>query len=382
MLAAGHWMLECLAVLALLSVALTLWQCIAAVRFPLHRRANVPACLPAVTLLKPLKGADAETETCLRSWLEQDYPAPIRVLFGVASEDDPVCPLVRKLIAEHPRCDARLVVCPERLGPNSKVSKLAQLERLAESDLLVVSDADVRVPPDLLSQLAAGLQDPDVSLVNCPYRMASPASLPMRLEAFAVNADFWSQVLMARMLQPMDFAIGAVMAVRSDRLKTIGGFAALVDYIADDYQLGHRIARSGGRVLFSPVVVECRSAPETAGEVWRRELRWARTIRGSRPLSYFFSILSNGTLWPLLWALAQPAGMGLAAAGVCVATRMCVAWCLEWRINRTPDFNSLWLAPVKDLLQVILWASAFAGNQIVWRGERLRILPRGRLARA
>jgi ceramide glucosyltransferase len=381
MLAAGHWMLGGLAVLAFLSLGLTLWQLFAAARFPLHRRTAVPATPPAVTLLKPLKGADAETETCLRSWLEQDYPAPVRALFGVASENDPACPLVRKLIAERPERDARLVVCPERLGPNSKVSKLAQLERLAETDLLVVSDADVRVPPDLLSQLAAGLQDPGVRLVNCPYHMASPTSLAMRLEAFAVNADFWSQVLMARMLHPMDFAIGAVMAVRRDSLNRVGGFAALVDYIADDYQLGHRIARSGGGVLLSPVVVECRSAPETAGEVWRRELRWARTIRGSRPVSYFFSILSNGTLWPLLWALAQPAGMVLAAAGACLATRMCVAWWLEWRINRAPDFNSLWLAPTKDLLHVILWASAFAGNQVVWRGERLRILARGKLER-
>ena len=374
-------MVFALGFLALLSLTLTVWQFIVAARFPLHRRATPPDNLPAVTLLKPLKGADAETEDCLRSWLTQDYTGALQVLFGVASEEDPVCSLVLRLLAESPQRDARLVICEERLGGNSKVSKLAQMECLARHDVLVVSDADVRAPRDLVRQLAAELQDPGVGLVNCPYRLTSPGNLAMRLQALAVNADFWTQVLMARSLNPMDFAIGAVMAVRRDGLAAMGGFAALVDHIADDYQLGHRVARSGARVVLCPVVVECRSGPEPAAEVWCREVRWARTIRACRPVSYFFSLLHNGTLWPLLWALAQPSSPVLAAAGACLTTRMFAALWFERRINRRLDWHSLWLAPLKDLLQVLPWASAFAGSKVFWRGERLRILRGGRLAR-
>jgi ceramide glucosyltransferase len=369
-----------LASLALLSLTLMLWQFWAAARFPLHQR-GAPTHAPPVTLLKPLKGCDAETEACLRSWFLQDYPGERQILFAVASADDPVCPIVRKLIATHPQCDAELMVCAQHLGPNAKVSQLAQVERSAKHPFIVVSDADVRVPPDLLGQLLAPFGDPDVGLVNCLYRLANPSNCAMRWEAFGANADFWSQVLQAQTLKPMDFALGAVMALRRGDLAAIGGFEGLVEYLADDYQLGHRIARRGGRVVLCPVVVECWSAPVTRGEVWRHQMRWARTIRACQPVAYFFSILSNGTLWPLLWTMAKPEPLVFAVAGGCVLVRMLTALWSEWRINRILDFNSLWLAPIKDLLQVAVWALAFAGNHVNWRGQRPRVLRGGRLVR-
>jgi len=226
----------------------------------------------------------------------------------------------------------------------------------------------------------APFRDPDVGLVHCLYRLANPSNFAMRWEAFGVNADFWSEVLQARTLKPMDFALGAVMALRRADLAAIGGFDGLVDYLADDYQLGQRIAGRGGRVILCSVVVECWSAPTTGREAWQHQMRWARTIRACQPAAYFFSILSNGTLWPLLWALAKPEPLIFAVAGGCVLVRMLTALWSEWRMNRHLDFNSLWLAPVKDLLQVVLWAMAFTGNHVHWRGQRLRVLRGGRLA--
>ncbi len=368
-----------LASLTLLSLTLTLWQFWAAARFPLHRRV-APPHTPPVTLLKPLKGCDSETEACLRSWFLQDYPGEWHLLFAVASADDPVCPIVRKLIAAHPQCEAELVVCSDPLGPNAKVSQLAQVERLAQHPFLVVSDADVRVPPDLLGQLVAPLRDSGVGLVNCLYRLANPSNFAMRWEAFGVNADFWSQALQARTLKPMDFALGAVMALRRADLAAVGGFRGLVDYLADDYQLGHRIASRGRRVDLCPVVAECWSAPATWDDVWRHQVRWARTIRGCQPAAYFFSLLGNGTLWPVLWAVTRPGLLVLALAGACVVVRMLTSLWSEWRMTRHLDFNSLWLAPVKDLLQVAVWALAFTGHRVYWGGRRLRLLPGGRLA--
>jgi ceramide glucosyltransferase len=259
-----------LAGLAVLSIALFVWQCLVAFRFPLHRR--VPAGFtPAVTMLKPLKGCDETTRESLESWFVQEYPAPVQILFAVASEQDPVCKLVRDLISKHSGVEARLVVCGPLIGANAKVSKLVQLESLVRHELIVVSDADVRVPRDFLSNAVPPLADPGVGLVNCFYRLANPANLAMRLESIATNADFWSQVLQSQSLRPLDFAMGAVMITRRKQLEEIGGFKALADCLADDYQLGNRIVRKGHRIALATVVVECWSEPMTWREVWKHQ---------------------------------------------------------------------------------------------------------------
>jgi ceramide glucosyltransferase len=369
---------------------------------------------PAVTLLKPLKGADEFTESCLRSWLAQEYGGEVQILFGVASADDPACVVVKKLLTEFPQRDAQLVVCPERLGANAKVSKLAQLEPLAKHEIIVVSDADVRVPSDLLMNLVTTLNEDGahgvtrptserVCIVNCFYRFGSPTTLAMRWEAVAVNADFWSQVLQGASFRRLDFALGAVMAIRRKALDDIGGFRVLVDYLADDYQLGNRLARRGHRIEICPVVAECWTSPMGWGEVWRHQLRWARTIRVCKPLPYLFSIVSNATLWPLLWAaavmpsmvratsgsfsrssisLALPLPWALICAAVFFLVRLLVADDLQRRLTPSHTrFSNFWLVPVKDLLQAALWVGAFTGNLIEWRGERYRLCRDGTMTK-
>ncbi|MBI5801532.1 MAG: glycosyltransferase [Verrucomicrobia bacterium] len=391
-----------LAALALLSLAITLWQWLAARRFPLHQRAADISFAPGVTLLKPLKGLDPETRGCLESWFKQDYRGPVQLLFGVAAADDPVCELVRKLIAEHPQANTQLVLCPEQLGPNAKVSTLVHLERLAQHDHLVVSDADTRVPPDFLAQILQPLRDPQAGLVNCFYALTNPTTLAMQWEAVAVNADFWSQVLQSRTLKPLDFALGAVMATRRQQLNEIGGFRALVDYLADDYQLGNQIAKRGYRIELCPVVVECREREQGWREVWAHQLRWARTIRVCQPVPYFFSILSNATLWPLVWLLASNVQFHRSfptypdspetrtGAFLVLATFFLFTFGLVLRSHSSRKLlEALTQATVppgwdgsttlKDLLQVPIWALAFLGNTVVWRGQRLRVLPGGKL---
>ena len=311
----------------------------------------------------------------------QDYAGQIQILFGVASADDAVCETVRKLIAEFPQRDAQLVVCAASLGANAKVSTLAQLERRAAHEIIVISDADVCVPPDFLVNIVAPLRNEHEGLVNCFYRLANPTTLAMRWEAVAVNVDFWSSVLQSRALAPLDFALGAAMATRKKNLSAIGGFAAIADCLADDYQLGHRIAKTGARIELSPVVVECWSAPMTWREVWNHQLRWSRTIRVCRPVAYFFSILSNATLWPLFWLTCVPLdwyGMPLVALGL----RVIAAEDLNHRLTGD-DFTATdrLLVPAKDLLQSVIWLLAFTGNRIEWRGENYRLRRDGTLER-
>ena len=375
-----------LGALALLSLALTLWQWLVARRFPLHQRVPQSSNLapqPPVTLLKPLKGCDAATEDCLRSWLTQQYAGATQILFGIATGDDPVCGIVRKLLQEFPGSDAQLVVCGVSSGTNAKVSQLVELERRAKHNLLIISDADVRVPLELLAHIITPLQQPAIGLVNCFYRLANPTTLAMQWEAIATNADFWSQVLQSRSLKPMDFALGAVMATRRQQLQEIGGFDALVDCLADDYQLGNRIARRGYTIALSPIVVECWSAPMGWAAVWKHQLRWARTIRVCQPVPYFFSLLGNATLWPLLWLIVQPTAPVAACAIFCWLVRVVTALNLEQRLTQGRTlFAQGWLVPAKDLLQTAIWLLAFLGNHVEWRGRQMRLRRDGTLERS
>jgi ceramide glucosyltransferase len=368
------------AILAVLSFLLTLWRWIVSERFPLHRHAARPGALPGLTLLKPLKGCNAETRRCLRSWFAQEYPGPVQILCGVASAGDPVCAVVLELLAEFPAVDARLIVCGENLGVNGKVSTLRQLEPHIRHPLLMVSDADVEARPDFAANVAPLLGRPETGLVNCFYRLANPATAAMRWEAVGVNADFWSQVLQARSLAAADFALGAVMSLPATMLRQIGGFASLADYLADDYELGRGIARAGGRIDFSTEVVDCREPAAGWKEVWRHQLRWARTIRVCRPLPYFFSILGNSTVWPLLWLL--PGNDRAAVPFFLAALLFRIASAARQQCRLTQSNAQLafcWLASVKDLMDVVIWAAAFFGNRVEWRGERLRVLPGGKL---
>ncbi len=357
-----------------------LWQWVLARRFPLHQRRPPSSPIP-VTLLKPLKGCDDHTEHCLRSWFEQAYAGPVQILFGVADGNDPVCSIVRGLIQQYPCVDAELVICGPLSGANLKVSKLEQLSERARHDAIVVSDADVWAPPNLLTQAVAHLQDENVGLVNCFYRLAATSRGALQWEAVAINADFWSQVLQAQALKPMDFALGAVMVSRRETVRGIGGFTALRDCLADDYQLGHRIARSGKRIALCPVVVECRSKEANWAETWAHQLRWARTIRVCQRLPYFFSILSNPTLWPVLWLAITP---GAWALGFCLLAAIIRAWSARDQqrlLNPGQPVAPILMPHLKDLLQTGVWAAAFLGSTVVWRGEQMRLNNDGTMVR-
>jgi len=369
--------------LAVLSLAIGLWQYAAARKFPLHQRIADPAFAPAVSILKPLKGCDATTAESLQSWLNQDYTGPVQILFGVAHADDSVCHVVRELLQKNPNVDAQLVICGEVLGANSKVSKLIQLERAAKHDLVLSCDADVRAPRDFLINFVAPLRDPEIALVNCFYRLANPATVAMQWEAVAINVDFWSHVLQARTMGPLDFALGAAILARRKSLEAIGGYPAFANSLADDYQIGNRVVKNGGKIALCPVVVECWDTPVNWRAVWKHQLRWGRTIRVSRPVAYFFSILSNATLWPLLWlivALVTTKTFCAPLAAIAfVLIRIALAQSLQRRFLQSSQTTPFWLVPVKDLLQTVIWAAAFCGNTIEWRGQKMRLRRNGDL---
>lgn len=333
---------------------------------------------PGITVFKPLKGLEANTRECLESFLSQAYQ-PYQVIFGVRN-GDPVVGLLQELQQTHNGVEIELVFCPETLGLNPKISKLRQMEDRARYDLLVLADADVKVGPDFLSRMAAALQDPGVGLVSCPYRFGPATTLGAKLEALSIAADFIPSVTAAHYVEGIRFALGAAMAFSRRALEAIGGFAPLADFLADDYQLGWRVAEAGFGVKVLPYVVETQNPNLSLKDYLVHQLRWARTYRVCRPKGYLAYGITHALVYSLAlaWATgAAPWALGLAAATL--GLREILATVSRFYLGVEPVSSNFLLLPLKDLLAFILWVLSFLGDEVTWGNKTYRVTKEGKL---
>ncbi len=335
---------------------------------------------PGITVFKPVKGLEPATTDCLRSFLAQEY-TPYQVLFGVADEDDPALPVLRELANRTDSPEVQVVVCPETRGLNPKVSILSHLAPLARYDLLVVADADVKVPPDFLARAAEALGQPGMGLVSCPYRGGEAQTLGSRLEGLSIAADFIPSVAVAHFLEGISFALGAAMALTRQALEASGGFAALADFLADDYQLGQRISQAGFGVALLPLVVETVNPAMSLKEYLLHQVRWSRTYRVCRPTGYLAYGITHAfpfavALW---WASGLAGGAGMLVALTFLLRLGLASYSARRCLQGVWSPTMLILLPVKDLLALGFWLLSFLGNTITWRGRRFRVAPSGRL---
>ena len=338
--------------------------------------------LPPVSVLKPLKGADPGLYQSLRSHCVQDY-AEYEIVFGAGSRSDPAVAEVEKLQREFPERQIQLVICEQRLGANGKISSLAQMLRSARHEFLVISDSDIRVGPDYLATIICELQQPAVGLVTCLYRGVPANSMPSRIEAIGISSDFLPGVLAARIVERgLKFGLGATLALRRDDLKSIGGFESLGDYLADDYELGRRIAAQEQKVVLSRAVLETFLPAYDWPQFFAHQLRWARTIRAARPAGYAGLLITFTVPWALVAvALSRGAGWAWLLLGSALLLRIVMGAVFGTLVLQGKSvLGSLWLIPVRDLLGVVIWVGGWFGNRIVWRGEHFR-LRKGKLER-
>ena len=338
--------------------------------------------LPGVSILRPLKGTDPEMYESLRSHCVQDYPE-YEILFGVSEADDPALEFVKRLKQEFPEHAIRILVCEKKLGANIKVSNLAQMAREAKYDILVVSDSDIRVPPDYLRRVVAPLSDSNVGLVTCLYRGVASGTLGSRLESLGISTDFIPGVLAARAIEGgIRFGLGSTLAFRRQDLQTIGGFESFADYLADDYELGKRIAALGKEVKISGVVVETFLPRYTMREFLQHQLRWARTVRDARPWGYAGLGLTFGLPWALLAVgAALGASWTWALLIAVLAMRLGVTFAVGWRVLRDRQaITMIPLLPVRDIVALLVWLVSFAGHTVIWRRDRFE-LKKGKLTR-
>jgi ceramide glucosyltransferase len=339
-----------------------------------------------VSILKPLKGIDPEMYDSLHSHCLQDF-SEYEIIFGVSDPGDPAIPLIERLKLEFPQRAVRWIVCAKKLGTNVKVSNLAQMLPEAKHEIILVNDSDIRVQPDYLRRVTAPLRDPQVGLVTCLYRGVPGRTLGSRLEALGISTDFSAGVLASGQLEGgIRFGLGSTLAFRRRDLEAMGGFEALVDYLADDYEIGRRIAERGLEVRLSDVVVETFLPAYTLCEFVDHQLRWGRTVRDSRRWGYLGLVLTFGVPWALLaLVLSLLLGRDVLAAWLLLvgvsSLRVAVALLVGWSVLRDRQLLPLLpLLPLRDLIALLVWIASLAGHTVVWRGESFR-LKNGRLVR-
>jgi ceramide glucosyltransferase len=396
---------------------------------------SVREAAPGVSVLKSLKGLDPEMLDAFRSHCRQSYAGEYELLFGVSAADDPAAAAVEELQREFPERAIRLIVCPERLGTNGKVSTLVQLQPHARFDFLLINDSDITVGPQYLERVMAAFEGEGpsgaearrdfecatsgtaevtpatrtsrwgprqavpfqnqaagnpVGLVTALYRGRAHGSiwrgggLASHLEALGIATDFQAGVLLSKMVERgLRYGLGSTLAVRRAALEKAGGLEALVDTLADDYELGARVARAGYRVALCAEVVET-SVPAYG---WRgfvdHQLRWARTVRDARPGGYAGLVVTHGLAWALVNVLASGASpLSLWLLGLSLFLRLGLAMTVGASVlSDRAVLPYLWLLPLRDGLAMGVWAAGFAGNTIVWRGERM-VVKNGKIFKA
>jgi ceramide glucosyltransferase len=336
---------------------------------------------PAVSILKPVKGMDAESYDNFASFCTQKYPGKVQLLFAAASADDPVVAVIRQLITDFPERDISLLINPAIHGPNYKVSNLINAFPKARHPLIIVCDSDIRVTTDYLRSVTGHFGDPRVGLVTSLYRTSNVHNIATAVEATGFTAEMIPNVMVALQLEGLSFALGASMAFRRVALDDIGGFHALADYLADDYQLGNKMHAAGWQIALDNCFVESMVKAEGLTAVFTRQLRWARTMRISRPGGYLVSGITLPFPAALLAALIAPdTATALSAAALLYSVRLSVITIYSRRFigdRLLPRW--LWLIPIRDMLSFFTWALSFLGNRVDWRGSRFRLHPGGKL---
>ncbi len=400
-------------------MAYFLFAIIAARAFLSARRAPLAPFAPGVSILKSLKGLDPGMLDAFRSHCRQIYDGEFEILFGVSALDDPAIPAVQQLQSEFPNAAIRVIECPARLGTNGKVSTLAQLAPHSRYEFLLINDSDITVSPHYLERVMAHFaqlkgtgfspyvrqfenegalapeaypplsasatgRQPVVGLVTALYRGRMHGTLGSRLESLGIATDFMPSVLVARMIEGgLRYGLGSTLAVSREALQKIGGFEALVDHLADDYELGERIYKAGYRVALSVEVVETSVPAYTWRDFCDHQLRWLRTVRDARPGGYAGLLLTHGFTLALVNVIAS----GLSPVSLWI---LALSFFLRLSLGMTVGAEvvgdhqvlaNLWLLPLRDIVATGLWIAGFAGNTVVWRGERFTV-KRGKLSNA
>jgi ceramide glucosyltransferase len=335
---------------------------------------------PPVSILVPVCNLEEGAWDNWLSFCHQDYPH-YEVLFGAVDPKDPAIPVLKELAEKFPdRVRVFWDLIPR--GINHKDSSLSYLVEACKHEVIIFADSDIRVTPDYIRTVTAPLSDPKVGLVTCVYTGSNPQSLGAAMASLGRCCDFIPSILIAQMLDGgLRFAIGVTIATRKATLADIGGLH--FNRIGSDYNLGKRASQAGYKIVLSPDVLESDTGRETVGEVFRRELRWARTIRYNRGNQYYTMMFCYGLVYALLLLVVSNFQAWAIALTLCtLAIRYALALLVVWKLRLPKLRRWLWALPLRDLLSYAIWVMGTFGRGVYWRGRRLQVKADGLLAQS
>jgi ceramide glucosyltransferase len=334
---------------------------------------------PPVTILKPLCGLEWESEANLESFCQQKYPE-YQIIFACQNPADKIIPLVKQLITKYPEKDLELVINSKVIGANLKVSNLANALEKAKHDILVIADSDIRVTPEYLSTIVQPLQKEEIGVVTCLYKSQTQGFLA-KLEAIDIATHFTPRILTAQQLNEIDFAFGSTTVIKRKVLAEIGGFDVIANYLADDYQLGKQPKDRGYQVVLSPYIVTHFLAQTTWRDLLARQNRWFKCIKVSRYWGYMGLIFTQGTVFSLLYYLFTLSNLGLLILSITVLVRILTGYIIGVIYLQDKNIKHyFFLIIIWDLISFGLWFSSIFGNQIEWRGQKMKLEKNGQLS--
>jgi ceramide glucosyltransferase len=330
---------------------------------------------PPVTILKPLRGDEPALYRNLASFCAQNYPASVQIVFGVQATDDRAIDVVKRLAADFPERDTCVVVNTAMHGANPKISNLVNMTPVIEHRCVVLADSDIEAPKDYLRRVAAALNEPGVGAVTCLYHGVPVGGFWSKLAALGIDAHFLPAVLVGLRLGMATPCFGSTIALRRSELDAIGGFARFADVLPDDYAIGAALRAKGLKVVIPRFLVGHCCAETSLAEIWRQELRWARTIRTVDPWGYAGVAVTHPFVFALLAAATGAPLQGLTLALLATLGRIALLRVVARRQGLPSP--AYWLVPLRDLMSFAIFAWSFWGQDLTWRGERYRVLGNG-----
>ena len=321
-----------------------------------------------------MHGVDFASYENYASFCTQEYP-DYEILFAVNDLNDPATTVVQRVIADFPQRRIRLLAGAQLFGANRKVNNLALLAREAQNEILVMSDGDIRVGKNYLRNVVSPFQNPQVGAVTSFYHGIAQPNMWAELEAVGAASSFFPGVMMAAWTEGVKFALGASIATTKTWMKKIGDFEDIAAFLADDYEIGHRVAQAGGRVVLSHETVATMYPAQTAGSFWDHQMRWARTVRLCRPASYTALLFTQGLPWAVVAALLAPAAwISVVYLAIYLLLRLQMAWIVGVLAVKDPVLSRrLYLVPVFDAIHFAVWLASFFSNRIVWGETEYRV---------
>ncbi len=334
---------------------------------------------PSVVILKPVCGADPGLYENLVSFARQSYRGPVQMVIGAHRDSDPAVAVARQVIADLPERDIHLVIDETLGGTNYKICNLQNMMAVVKPyDILVIADSDMRAEPHYLESVTTPLQDPGNGLVTCLYRGHSTGGLSSDFGAAHINFGFLPSVLVGRLFGGAAGCFGATMVIRRTTFAAIGGFAALINHLADDYMLGLYVRAQGLKTVLSRYIIDDYVLEPDFKSLFAHELRWHRTIRSITPLGLAGSILTN----PVGLALIALPLSGFAASAwlilfASLATRTALIYSCCFALGQRP-LSPVWI-PARDALTLVILIASFFGHRVTWRNSAFHVGDTGEL---